>query len=178
MAGGPALGRGKERVSKVIAPNSPAVPPAIVSWPRTVSDWPAILTGRGLSALVLSTGQLAAGVALLALVAPVVARDPVSLTPTVLASVLVLGVLGTGVAYVLNYQLIADEGAVAASTVTYLIPVVAVVLGALILNEPLTWNLLVGAVIVLVGVAVAEGRFGKVRHQPVLPEESERERTG
>jgi drug/metabolite transporter (DMT)-like permease len=127
---------------------------------------------------VLSTGQLAAGVALLALVAPVVASDPVSLTPTVLASVLVLGVLGTGVAYVLNYQLIADEGAVAASTVTYLIPVVAVVLGALILNEPLTWNLLLGAVIVLVGVAVAEGRFGKVRHQPVLPEESERERTG
>ena len=136
------------------------------------------LTGRGLSALVLSTGQLAAGASLLALVGPVVARDPMSLTPTVITSVLVLGVLGTGVAYALNYQLIADEGAVAASTVTYLIPVVAVVLGALILNEPLTWNLLVGAVIVLVGVAVAEGRFGKVRDQPVLLEESERERTG
>jgi drug/metabolite transporter (DMT)-like permease len=136
------------------------------------------LTGRGLSALVLSTGQLAAGAALLAFAAPVVARDPMSLTPTVITSVLVLGVLGTGVAYVLNYQLIADEGAVAASTVTYLIPVVAVVLGALILNELLTWNLLVGAAIVLVGVAVAEGRFGKVRHQPVLLEESERERTG
>jgi drug/metabolite transporter (DMT)-like permease len=136
------------------------------------------LTGRDLPALVLSTGQLAAGAALLVLAAPIVARDPITVTPTVLASVLVLGVLGTGVAYVLNYQLITDEGAVAASTVTYLIPVVAVVLGAVILNEPLTWNLLAGAVIVLVGVAVAEGRLGKERHEPVLLEESTSERTG
>ena len=80
---------------------------------------------------------------------------------------LVLGILGTGVAYVLNYRLIADEGAVAASTVTYLIPVVAVVLGALVLNEPLTWHLLAGGVIVLVGVAVSEGRLSKpVREEP------------
>ena len=136
------------------------------------------LTGRGVSALVLSTGQLAAGAALLAFAAPVVAHDPITVTPAVLASVLVLGVFGTGVAYVLNYQLITEEGAVAASTVTYLIPVVAVVLGALVLNEPLTWNLLIGAVIVLVGVAVAEGRFGKVGHQPVLLDESRSERNG
>jgi drug/metabolite transporter (DMT)-like permease len=136
------------------------------------------LTGRGLPALVLSTGQMTVGAALLVLAAPVVARDPVTLTPTVVASVLVLGVLGTGVAYVLNYQLISDEGAVAASTVTYLIPLVAIVLGTVVLDEPLTWNLLVGAAIVLVGVAVSEGRFGKVRQQPVVLEESEPERTG
>jgi drug/metabolite transporter (DMT)-like permease len=136
------------------------------------------LTGRGVPALVLSTGQLAAGAALLVLAAPVVANDPITVTPAVLASVLAVGVFGTGVAYVLNYQLITDEGAVAASTVTYLIPVVAVVLGAVILNEPLTWNLLVGAAIVLVGVAVAEGRLGKGKHQPVLLEEFTSERSG
>jgi drug/metabolite transporter (DMT)-like permease len=135
------------------------------------------LTGRDVSALVLSTGQMTAGAVLLVLTAPVVTRDPVTLTPTVLASVLVLGVLGTGVAYVLNYQLISDEGAVAASTVTYLIPVVAVALGVLILNEPLTWNLLVGAAIVLVGVAVSEGRFGKAKPQPVRVGRSEPEHT-
>jgi drug/metabolite transporter (DMT)-like permease len=131
------------------------------------------LTGRGVSALVLSTGQLAAGAALLLLAAPVAARDPITVTPTVLASVLALGVLGTGIAYVLNYQLITDEGAVAASTVTYLIPIVALVLGTLVLNEPLTWSLLVGATIVLVGVAMSEGRFGKAQQRPVLHGESE-----
>jgi drug/metabolite transporter (DMT)-like permease len=75
---------------------------------------------------------------------PVVARDPLSLTPMVLGSVVVMGVLGTGVAYVLNYRLIADEGAVAASMVAYLVPIVAIVLGALVLDEHLTWNLLAG----------------------------------
>ena len=126
------------------------------------------LTGRGFSALVLSAGQMAAGAVLLVLVRPMVARSPVMLTPTVIASLLVLGILGTGVAYVLNYRLIADEGAVAASTVTYLIPLVAVVLGALILNEPLTWHLLAGGAIVLVGVAVSEGRLSQtVRREPL-----------
>jgi drug/metabolite transporter (DMT)-like permease len=130
------------------------------------------LTGRGFSALVLSTGQMAAGAVLLMLATPIVARSPVTLTPTVIASVLVLGILGTGVAYVLNYRLIADEGAIAASTVTYLLPVVAVVLGALILNEPLTWHLLAGGLTVLVGVAVSEGRLSKtVREEPLRHQE-------
>jgi drug/metabolite transporter (DMT)-like permease len=130
------------------------------------------LTGRGFSALALSTGQMAAGAVLLVLATPIVARNPVTLTPTVIASVLVLGILGTGVAYVLNYRLIADEGAIAASTVTYLLPVVAVVLGALILNEPLTWHLLAGGAIVLVGVAVSEGRLSQtVREEPLRHQE-------
>ena len=51
-------------------------------------------------------------------------------------SILMLGVLGTGVAYVLNYRIIADLGATKASLVTYIIPVVAVVVGILVLDEP------------------------------------------
>jgi drug/metabolite transporter (DMT)-like permease len=135
------------------------------------------LIGRGFSALVLSAGQMAAGAVLLVLAAPIVARSPVTLTPTVTISVLVLGVLGTGAAYVLNYRLIADEGAVAASTVTYLIPVVAVVLGALILNEPLTWHLLAGGVIVLVGVAVSEGQLSKTVRVKLLRHQAELDRS-
>jgi drug/metabolite transporter (DMT)-like permease len=134
------------------------------------------LTGRGFSALALSTGQMAAGAVLLVLATPIVARSAVTLTPTVIASVLVLSVLGTGVAYVLNYRLIADEGAVAASTVTYLIPLVAVMLGAVILNEPLTWHLLAGGLIVLVGVAVSEGRLSKTMREEPLRHQEELER--
>jgi drug/metabolite transporter (DMT)-like permease len=106
---------------------------------------------------------------LLVLTAPLVVRAPMTLTPTAIASVLILGVLGTGVAYVLNYRLIADEGALAASTVTYLIPLVAVMLGSLVLDEPVTWNLVVGAAIILVGVAVSEGRLGTGRALSRVP---------
>lgn len=82
---------------------------------------------------------------------------------------IVLGVLGTGIAYVLNYRLIADEGATAASTVTYLLPIVAVLLGLAVLAEPIGWNLAVGAIVILVGVALSEGRIG--RRRVALPRE-------
>jgi drug/metabolite transporter (DMT)-like permease len=90
----------------------------------------------------------------------VLAREPITLTGDVLGSILALGALGTGIAYILNYRLITDEGATTASTVTYLLPIVAVVLGILILGEPLTWNVFVGTALILAGVALAEGRVG------------------
>jgi len=129
------------------------------------------LTARGLSPLILSAGQLSAGTLMLGLLAPVVARQPVTLTPEVVGSLLMLGLLSTGIAYVLNYRLIMDEGATAASTVTYLIPFVAVLLGAVVLGEPVTWNLFLGATIVLVGVALSEGRLttNRGRRTPSTP---------
>jgi len=68
--------------------------------------------------------------------------------------------VGTGFAYLLYYRLIAEAGAMSASMVTYLIPVVSVILGVVVLSEPLGWNVFVGAGVVIVGVAVAEGRLG------------------
>ena len=43
-------------------------------------------------------------------------------TAVSVAGVVILGVIGTGIAYVLNYQIITSEGATIASTVTYLLP--------------------------------------------------------
>ena len=62
--------------------------------------------------------------------------------------------IGTGAAYVLNYQIISSEGATIASTVTYLLPVIAIVLGVLILGETITILVLAGIALVLVGVAL------------------------
>jgi drug/metabolite transporter (DMT)-like permease len=126
--------------------------------------------------LVLSSGQMIAGAVLLTLLAPVVARESVALTTSVVTSVLILGVLGTGIAYVLNYRLIADEGATAASTVTYLLPIVAVLLGLVILAEPASWNLAVGGAVVLAGVALSEGRIGGRRKRQVSRQEADLER--
>jgi drug/metabolite transporter (DMT)-like permease len=121
------------------------------------------LTGRGSSPLVLAASQLAASAVLVGVVAPFVARQSVTLTPAVIASVGALGALGTGVAYVLNYRLITDEGATTTSTVTYFLPIVAIVLGILVLSEPISWNLLVGTLLVLLGVAISESRIQKLR---------------
>jgi drug/metabolite transporter (DMT)-like permease len=67
----------------------------------------------------------------------------------------VLGVLGTGIAYILNYRLLADDGPTVASTVTYLIPVVAVLFGVAVLGESLSLRALVGMIVVLAGVGLA-----------------------
>lgn len=81
-------------------------------------------------------------------------RSPTWRIDTV-ASLVVLGALGTGLAYVLNYRIIQDEGPTAASVVTYLLPIVAVALGWLILREALTAAILTGIALVLVGVALS-----------------------
>ena len=77
------------------------------------------------------------------------------------ASLVILGVLGTGVAYVLNYQIITSEGATVAATVTYLLPVVAIVLGVLVLGETVSITVLAGIALVLAGVALTRRRDRK-----------------
>jgi drug/metabolite transporter (DMT)-like permease len=123
---------------------------------------------RGIAALPAATLQvsLAAVVALVAL-APWTATAPVRLSPAVAGSVLALGALGTGIAYVWNTGIVASWGATMASTVTYLIPIVGVVLGVVVLSEPLTWNEPAGAVIVILGILTAQNRLARVtRHIP------------
>lgn len=126
------------------------------------------LSRRGYRPMVLAAGQLGAATVTLWLASPLLARGPVDLTPMVLGSTLALGAVGTGIAYLLYYRLITDAGATSASMVAYLIPVVAVVLGVLVLSEPVTWNLFVGAAVVIAGVATAEGRLPGMRRRALV----------
>lgn len=75
------------------------------------------------------------------------------------SSILTLGVLGTGLAYVMYYRLLAQVGSAIGSAVTYMSPIVGVILGLLVLGEQITWNEPVGAFVVLFGAAVAQGRI-------------------
>jgi drug/metabolite transporter (DMT)-like permease len=70
-----------------------------------------------------------------------------------------LGVLGTGVAYILNFQVVRHAPATIASSVTYLTPVFAVVVGAAFLGESVSWNEPVGALLILIGAALAQDRL-------------------
>lgn len=72
-------------------------------------------------------------------------------------SLVALGVLGSGIAYVLNFVVVQRSDATTASTVTYLTPLVAVVVGAIVLSEQVTWNEPLGALIVITGAAIAQG---------------------
>ena len=83
-------------------------------------------------------------------------------TPIRAGVMLVFGVLGTGYAYVWYYKLMNQAGSAIANSVTYLSPVVAVLVGASILGEHVTWNELVGGAIVILGAAVSQGRLDPV----------------
>jgi drug/metabolite transporter (DMT)-like permease len=69
-------------------------------------------------------------------------------------AVLALGVVGTGLAFVLQFDVVRQVGATVGATVTYVIPVVAVVLGVVLLHERLSVYQVVGAAIVLTSAVV------------------------
>src|SRR5215471_13722756 len=116
------------------------------------------LVRRGMSPITLSACQLLVAAALLAVALPLSGAGAPQVSAASLVSLVILGVLGTGVAYVLNYQIIVSEGATVASTVTYLLPVVAIVLGVVVLGETVTAAGLAGIALVLAGVALTRRR--------------------
>ncbi|WP_412874973.1 DMT family transporter [Curtobacterium flaccumfaciens] len=105
----------------------------------------------------LATVQLTLASGMLLLVAPVIATGPVQLDGRIVAAMIALGCVGTGLAYAWNTRLVQAWGAGRASTVTYLTPVVGVALGVLVLGERVRWNEPVGGLVVLLGIALASG---------------------
>jgi drug/metabolite transporter (DMT)-like permease len=119
-----------------------------------------IINSRPESGLALACGQLLAATVELAIIAPLLAGAPPvpwELSLGAGLSVLALGALGTGLAFLLNFRVIRVAGPTTSASVTYVVPVCATLLGVLALSEPLSWHEPVGALIVLVGVAVSQG---------------------
>jgi len=124
------------------------------------------LTGGAQSGVSLAVAQLLLATVQLAVITPLVAGVPPvpwELSGRVVASVAALGALGSGIAFILMLRTIRLAGASSASLVTYLIPLVATVVGVVVLGEKLSWNQPVGGLIVLVGVAVSQGLLSKHR---------------
>lgn len=78
-------------------------------------------------------------------------------------SVISLGVLCTGVAYVLFYRLLEKLGTVPALTVVFLVPFFGTLWGVVFLDEPLSWQLFGGGALILLGVAFSNNIIQKFR---------------
>jgi len=76
-----------------------------------------------------------------------------------LLSMVALGVFGSGFAYLWNFKVMEIAGSAISSSVTYLTPVVAVVAGIIFLGEGISWHEPVGAIVVLLGAAIAQERI-------------------
>lgn len=103
--------------------------------------------------LVIATGSQIAAAVLLAPFALATAPQTMPSTRSLVYAV-VLGVLCTGVAYVLYFRLLAAVGAARSMTVTYLVPLFGMLWGVLFLSEPLLPSMLVGGVVIMIGVTL------------------------
>jgi drug/metabolite transporter (DMT)-like permease len=83
--------------------------------------------------------------------------SPGHATPGIMAAALALGVVCTGVAYILYFKLIEDVGTTSALTVTFLNPIFGILWGAVFLGEVVGWYTIAGAAIVIVGTALVTG---------------------
>ncbi|MFJ9434678.1 DMT family transporter [Streptomyces sp. NPDC101490] len=124
------------------------------------------LAGSGVSNLSLATSQVGIATLQLAVVTPVFTSMPESVEVLPLLAVIALGALGTGYAMLLQYGVVEEVGPTTASMVTYFIPVIATAAGVTLLDEGLSWNTPVGAVVVLAGAALTQTRTSRRTTSP------------
>ena len=106
--------------------------------------------------LAIATGSQV-GAALVLLPIAVVTWPDTSISPKAWAAAITMGLFSTALAYILYFRLIANTGPTKAITVTYLIPLFAMLLGALVIDEPITGAMLVGCAVILLGTSLATG---------------------
>lgn len=129
------------------------------------------LTPRGLSPLVLAAAQLVASTLWLIPALATTAGDDITLTWSIAGALLALGPVGTGLAYVVNYDIVTRDGATAASLVTYLLPVVSIALGTAVLDERITLAAVTGTAVVLASLALARRSSERVVAVTRAPEQ-------
>lgn len=114
----------------------------------------------GVPALVVTAGGQLGGALLLLPALPFTVPQG-HLSGNVVAAVIALALLSTALAYILYFRLIQAVGATQALTVSYLIPLFAMVWGAIALQEAITPSMVGGCGLVLLGTAIANGLLGR-----------------
>jgi len=119
---------------------------------------------RGLHPMIQAFFQVFFAFAIAAVLALVV-EHPLGIAYQVssVVSVVWLGLLGSGLAYLAFFRLLATWGSTRTSLVAYLLPIVGIVLGFVVLHETMDGRVLIGTVLVVGGVAFANSPFGRRR---------------
>ena len=118
---------------------------------------------RGLAPLIPAVFQVTFALLIVGVLALVLERPWETAQPDAQAwfSVIWLGIFGSGMAYLAYFRLLGRWGATRTALVAYLLPVVGIVLGYLVLQEPIGPSLLAGTVLITIGVALVNGRWGR-----------------
>jgi drug/metabolite transporter (DMT)-like permease len=92
-------------------------------------------------------------------------EDPLAtpISPTAFGAVVWLGLLGSGLAYLLFFRILARWGSTRSSLVAYLLPIWGIALGVVVLHETIDERVLLGTVLVIGGVALVSARYGSRR---------------
>lgn len=114
----------------------------------------------GVPAEIAAAGQLTVGTVILMPVAVATSlTDGIDLEPHRVLAIVLLGAVGTGFAYILYYRSVAALGPTTTSLVTYLVPVFAVALGVVVLDEDFHVRMLLGGTMIVVGIMLVQRRL-------------------
>jgi drug/metabolite transporter (DMT)-like permease len=119
---------------------------------------------RGLAPLIPAVFQVSFAFVIVAILA-LVLEQPWTARPDIgdWFSVVWLGIFGSGAAYILYFRLLGRWGATRTSLVAYLLPVYGIILGFLVLDEPVDLTLIAGTALVIAGVALVNSPWGRRR---------------
>ncbi|MBA2701823.1 MAG: EamA family transporter [Chloroflexi bacterium] len=120
---------------------------------------------RGLPPLIPAVFQVTFALLIVGLLAIILERPWETARPDLEAwfSVAWLGVFGSAIAYLGYFRLLGHWGATRTSLVAYLLPIVGIVLGFFVLSEPIDATLLTGTALIIAGVAMVNGPWGRRR---------------
>jgi drug/metabolite transporter (DMT)-like permease len=120
---------------------------------------------RGLAPLIPAVFQVTFALLIVASLALVLERPWETAQPDAQAwfSIVWLGVFGSGIAYLAYFRLLSRWGATRTALVAYVLPVIGIVLGFVVLQEPIGLSLIAGTALIIAGVALVNGRWGRRR---------------
>jgi len=128
---------------------------------------------QGLTPQVQTLGQVGTGFLAIAPAAAVV-EAPLNLpgSPLTWLAVAWLGILGTSMATLIFYSLLHQVGPTKTALVTYMFPLVGVLLGIIFLQEKLAWNAAVGAVLIISGIVLVNSKIQRLTNRATNPSPS------
>lgn len=123
-----------------------------------------MLRSRGLRPVVPAVFQVAFALVMVSILAVIVERPlEVVWTRDAIIAIVWLGLLGSGLAYLVQFRLLSRIGATGTAQLSYLLPVVGIVSGAVMLGEQIDAVVIAGTALVLAGVALVNSRYGQRR---------------